>query len=118
MRNEELKKKSNPLSSCPFCGGEAEILLSYYNHEDVVKTGRYVKCTRCFIKTPTFEFANDATEAWNTRKPIERILEQLEEEMDTKITVYGGRLGGKGFVKRYYEGLRTAYNIIKEVQHE
>lgn len=79
MRNEELKKKSNPLISCPFCGGEAEILLSYYNHEDVVKTGRYVKCTRCFIKTPTFEFANDATEAWNTRKPVDVVLERLEE---------------------------------------
>jgi hypothetical protein len=50
-----------------------------------------------------------AIEAWNTRKPVERILERLEEEIDHSPW-------GKGAIQAHYLmlGLHRAIEIIKE----
>lgn len=66
---EQLKK-------CPFCGGEAKIDKTTSNAVEVA-------CSECSASTPLFWAfiggKEKAIEAWNTRKPMERILEQLEE---------------------------------------
>ena len=52
----------NELKQCPFCGGVAKL----YGSSKITGTG--------FCETVA-----DAIEKWNTRKPIEKIVEQLEE---------------------------------------
>lgn len=70
------------LLNCPFCGGEARLQRRAKKH------GYYVVCKSCGCRTPYFQYQFDSNEklreeaitAWNTRKPMERILERLEEE--------------------------------------
>lgn len=57
------------LKRCAFCGGEAT-LCNYY----------FVQCEECGVSTLTFITKEEAIKAWNTRKPMERIIERLEEE--------------------------------------
>lgn len=59
---EQLKK-------CPFCGCEAELVGNRFFR---------VMCTECNAHIEDFETAIEAVIAWNTRKPMERIAERLE----------------------------------------
>ena len=98
---------TDKLKSCPFCGGEAD---TEWHH------GYWgVRCNNCYAEV-TADGMNDAINLWNTRKPMDRIVEQLEEE-----------------AKRWYEsgkefkdekelgvagGFRYAIEIVKGVQNE
>ena len=71
------------LKRCPFCGGEAELITTYDTE--------MVRCKKCFGKTQTFtgDYYDEgqmcgmyAIPAWNTRKPMDRIVERLEEYRD------------------------------------
>lgn len=74
------------LLPCPFCGGEAE----FFRVSTVLGDSVVVRCKECEARTnrilydarkhPNDEEYVEAAKAWNTRKPIERIVEKLEEE--------------------------------------
>ena len=65
----------NKLLPCPFCGGEAEKrAFTWANIADEVT----IDCTICGVRTKVLK-TEEAIKIWNTRKPMERILEQLEE---------------------------------------
>ena len=74
------------LKRCPFCGGEARLQKPYR------KRGWYVICknTNCGCRTPFYQhlytseddLQTIATMVWNNRKPMERIVERLEEYRD------------------------------------
>lgn len=80
MQNSELKKKSEVLRNCPFCGGEAEIRKKYIKYDGVVKMEFGIRCERCFARTMSFFEEKEAIKAWNNRKPITDIVERLESE--------------------------------------
>lgn len=74
------KEKSKQLANCPFCGGEAKLM-------------RFPKCERkyvviceneqCMASVGNYSYSKEkAIKAWNTRKPIERIVERLEEQAE------------------------------------
>ena len=76
------------LLPCPFCGSNhivreqmkfkdsnAENML----HEDGTKKWTYIKCARCGCSTEAYCYEYQSTKKWNTRKPMERIVERLEE---------------------------------------
>ena len=72
--NKELKP-------CPFCGGEATTSHGFNT------AGQYffISCEECGCRTRDFykwydgeNYEIKAVEAWNTRKPIDEIVEQLE----------------------------------------
>ena len=67
----------NKLLPCPFCGGEA-VVLSYDNG---FNNWFQVVCKECNVSQTGSDnwTKNNAIEHWNTRKPMERIVEQLEE---------------------------------------
>ena len=67
------------LKPCPFCGGEAK--LHEQKHREYAST-YYVECKNCECKTIEFLNKDDACERWNTRKPIDRIVEKLRTERD------------------------------------
>ena len=73
--NSEIK-----LLPCPFCGGEAEIR----HYEDYTKDFAsvykyYVECTECKAQSNMKANMEDIIKDWNTRKPMDRIVEKLEE---------------------------------------
>ena len=63
----------NELKKCPFCGGRVAMNQDY--------EGFYVSCVEedCVVMTNSYA-EKEAVEKWNTRKPIERVIERLEKE--------------------------------------
>ena len=58
----------NKLLPCPFCGGNLKRIKGGYEH----------KPNQCIASS--IIFGDAFVDKWNTRKPMERIVEQLEEE--------------------------------------
>jgi len=100
------------LKPCPFCGGEAE-----YCKGDWIGKEYWVKCTKCSCKTSLSNNYKKPIEEWNTRKPIDRIVEQLENELELaekqkeectfKALPYYDRTEG------YIVAMSNAINIVK-----
>ena len=69
------------LKPCPFCGGKTEVSLLLGNYG--------VTCTECMgaIFPAKGMTKKEAIEAWNTRKPIDRIVEQLEKMEEKALRV-------------------------------
>ena len=67
------------LLRCPFCGGEAELLKGQCEIDN------YVMCLECRSKTKLYNTKASAIKAWNTRKPMEDIVDELEELLAQEI---------------------------------
>ena len=95
------------LKCCPFCGGEAT--LKRDQKDDFVEwsIGCYNRGCVCSAHTYCYDNKDDAIRDWNTRKPMDNIVEKLEEESyETTDTVCGGR----------FKAIRlsSAINIVKQ----
>lgn len=68
------------LKPCPFCGGDAKLEIN----REMGGTQYQVLCTNCptTVGRHWFWKKEDAIKAWNTRKPMDRIVEALEEEIE------------------------------------
>ena len=64
------------LRECPFCGGEARITKL---PKSVKPKAYHIGCSQCGTVKILFMTEEEAIENWNTRKPMDRIVEQLEE---------------------------------------
>lgn len=62
------------LKKCPFCGGEATIHKSKFGYGVMCKNTPF-----CCDMTAAHKTEEEAIRMWNTRKPMERIVERLEE---------------------------------------
>lgn len=88
------------LLPCPFCGGEAELVGDKYH---------WVLCKDCKGGSHAFENVEEAIEKWNQRKPMQEIIERLEEELDYSIHNF------KEDEVIYRKGIRFVRRVIKEV---
>ena len=70
------------LKPCPFCGGEA------YS-DKIGKPLFTIRCTNidCYAEISKVSY-EEAIEAWNTRKPIEAVVAELEELKDTAQSMW------------------------------
>lgn len=64
------------LKCCPFCGGEAK--LNYFGDESHIPFYQ-VSCIECGCKQSNSIHKESVINAWNTRKPMDNIVEKLEE---------------------------------------
>lgn len=94
------------LKPCPFCGGEATF----------IGNTRTIKCKCCggaFVCTNPIITALEVAAAWNTRKPMERIVERLEQRKNFYETRMGEGISRDledwGSVKSYED----AIDIVK-----
>lgn len=85
------------LEPCPFCGGEA----TTSHGSNAAGQFFFVSCEECGCRTRDFykwfdseNYEIKAVEAWNTRKPIDEIVEQLEELRKPIPNDYGEDIGG------------------------
>ena len=66
------------LKCCPFCGAKLELVREHYWCHPTDE--------KCILRHLCFEVDDlEGVELWNTRKPMERIVEYLEEYGKTSI---------------------------------
>lgn len=92
----------NELKRCPFCGGEARFATD---------SKRFIECEKCGASTGYCESEEEAINAWNTRKPVEDVIERLEEESN----FFRGEPMGTLQKAYYCMGIEKAIEIIKEL---
>lgn len=73
-------KTSDSLKPCPFCGGEARISADPETVRDSQgrKWAYTVVCDRCAASSGLTFKPERAAAAWNTRKPVDVVLDRLE----------------------------------------
>lgn len=69
------EKRADAIKNCPCCGGKAKLFKKRSYFQFFI-----VGCTECGLRTDDMPAVEKAIERWNTRKPIDRIVEQLEKE--------------------------------------
>ena len=113
------------LLPCPFCGGEHidYSVKTCGRWERKYHVAMYCKDCNCYgarvLITPTESTRYDveknqkykqlAIEQWNTRKPMERILERSEE-----LILKNQDVSRANYIKGYLNGLKVARTIVKE----
>lgn len=108
------------LLPCPFCGGEATPVYCengnrYTSNILYLSKRGTIKCKKCNLTLPrVYSKVSKAIEAWNTRKPMERIVERLEEVGNLEMMLHGGRCNGKTLTLGYKKGIENAIAIVKE----
>lgn len=93
------------LLPCPFCGGEAKYIKRTNEHPYV----HAVWCENCNCRTSFEQSEKEVIHKWNARKPMDRIVEQLECEMysEMKNAAFGKHH------KQKAKGLEKAIEIVK-----
>lgn len=71
------------LLPCPFCGGEAKL------HHNLLTDKFKVWCSKCDCRTDVYSDKEEAIRKWNTRKPMERILERLKGIVVQRVAWFG-----------------------------
>ena len=61
------------LKQCPLCDGEAELKQGFYVIDN------YVECLKCGTRTAYYQTKARAIKRWNTRKPMDRIVEEIKD---------------------------------------
>lgn len=90
---------------CPFCGGEASLISG--------AKCNYVFCNACGAETGLCDTPDEAIAAWNTRKPIEQIVERLEFQAEESRDYWNN------FDDEYAFGAMNVYtNAIEIVKEE
>lgn len=105
------------LKPCPFCGGEAEIVKA---HSNTTEYPYVVVCKNDLCNASVGKFSTSrekAIEAWNTRKPMEAVVAELEKEYDLadkeKARCMRENLLQYDEAKGYARGIDTAIEIVR-----
>ena len=105
------------IKRCPFCGGEAEFYRTPIKTNGGWCDSVVVRCKACEARTnrvlfdakkhPNDEEYEEAARAWNTRIPMQNIVERLEEEKKSNLTTWAEDMAFK-------LGIDKAIEIVKE----
>jgi hypothetical protein len=94
--------QNDKLLPCPFCGGEMELVN--VEHSPLLLGNCVFKCKKgCIESVHSFNTEEEAINACNTRKPMERIIERLKEKEKQRWLVLAER-----------NGYERAIEIVKE----
>ena len=100
------------LLPCPFCGGEASLKRDQKDDFVEYSVGCYNRGCVCAAHTYCYYDKEEAIRDWNTRKPMERIVERLEETRSDRIEVVHKTMDT--FVDGQISGIEYATKIVKE----
>ena len=106
------------LLPCPFCGEKQLIHRSQMRftdsteenmiHEDGTKKWTYIECGRCGCSTKAYCYEYQSTNKWNTRKPMDKVVEQLEDyQMWKELLIYDITYREKEIINRAIDIIRA-----------
>lgn len=115
VKNYNSQKMSEiELLPCPFCGGEVKFIHTGCNTK--ARIG-YLRCDICgesfFRRIRSNDTEDELAERWNTRKPMERIVEQLERkkvENPNDMIFLGKNLAFDEAIEIVQKGVRNEAN--------
>lgn len=96
------------LLPCPFCGGEVEVKSCSSNFFDSVFE---IVCRECNCRQAPSIHKEAVINAWNTRKPIEDIVERLENAKEDFREYRDGKLVYE--ITASVSGINKAIEIVK-----
>lgn len=112
------------LEICPFCGGEIKkMFMDKKTYEGIVwnesvgNVETWFRCYSCdseFYHYEPIDIPEKQIEWWNTRKPMKRIVEQLQHFNEETFYRANGRANGKTLAYGYSKGIEKAVMIVKE----
>lgn len=70
------------LKRCPFCGGEVRFVKTGCSARGKIGHLYCDGCKESFFKNDRWHTESELYEKWNTRKPLERVIERLEEQAE------------------------------------
>ena len=70
------------LKRCPFCGGEVRFVKTGCSSRGKIGHLYCDGCKESFFKNDIWHTESELYEKWNTRKPLERVIERLEEQAE------------------------------------
>lgn len=71
------------LKPCPFCGGKANKRIAFPLDADGLEVNMYiVGCNNCDVEFTCLWDEEIVVNAWNTRKPMDDIVERLEYQKE------------------------------------
>ncbi len=119
-----MMENNTKLLSCPFCGGEAHKRIAFPVDSDGLEMNKHiVGCKTCDIEFSCFWDEEYAVELWNTRKPIDDIVAELESRVefyhnteDCDCLENPNDAYIKGLTKGYAYAIDIVRNAGKEVQ--
>ena len=100
------------LKRCPFCDGEAYTHSRCNYYETDGKIMFFVRCKACGAESPWYYKKEETIKEWNTRKPMNRIVERLEDVKCDRMDVAYHTMDV--FVDGQVSGLEKAIEIVKE----
>ena len=96
------------LKRCPFCGGKAKKRVV---HEDILHVKYWVICCEeCDCKSSAWQDVNKAIEAWNTRKQMESMVNELNKMLQGD---HGG-MYDMSYERAYNNGIFDVIDMIEE----
>ena len=99
------------LLPCPFCGGEAKFITgSPFIWEHAVACGECGTATRMIGGVTPSMARNRVAQVWNTRKPMQEIVERLEEKSDNIPIQYE-----YNYDQGFDDGICYSIDIVEEV---
>lgn len=114
------------IKPCPFCGGEAAIVENTRWDGHVSYKTKCVECKECRVKTREKtssgyygDYCTDEeiSNLWNTRKPMDAVVERLEEERDRPFAdcdlTINGRPANDREIVACKVGINYAIEIVK-----
>ena len=75
---------TDKLKSCPFCGGEVRFTKRKSSYDGTIFYGVQCVNTGCCEIPPVYT-ETAAISKWNTRKPMDKIVEQLEQKKFIRV---------------------------------
>ena len=100
------KTSDKRLLSCPFCGGEATIFKMKLGPHEYGYGGMCKNTPFCCSLVAIHKTKEEAIAAWNTRKPVKRVIGRLIDE--------GVPFPSEDYDIGYSDGLSCAIEIVKE----
>ena len=109
-------KNARGMLPCPFCGKKMILSHKFADHPNgYLKWLRFHPDNECILRAYSIDLREtEKVEAWNTRKPMERIVERLEEFNEGTFIRANGRANGKTLAYGYSKGIEKAVMIVKE----
>ena len=142
IKNEPWQYKAKNAISCPYCGGESvsvkhkEVRFYGFNGLGFKKhrMKAYCVCNKCGATgtpiyydgysnagygfydkehLPTYSCGEEAIKSWNTRKPMEQIVERLEEKLSDTVYEKATQEVNESYMDGLSVGFADAIYIVK-----